>query len=55
MTGPSQDHIFLHSENPGQNIWNKTEESSKVEQDEKGLISIFACFSRLLPKFHLRK
>ena len=27
---------------PGQNIWNKTEKSSKIGQEKKGLISISA-------------
>ena len=30
--------------NPGQDIWNKTEKSSKTGQDKKSLISTFACF-----------
>ena len=30
--------------NPGQNIWNKIEKSSKTGQDKKSLISTFACF-----------
>ena len=29
---------------PGQGIWSKMEKSSKVGQDEKSLISTFACF-----------
>ena len=34
----------LPTYNPGQNIWNKLEKSSKTGQDEKSLISTFACF-----------
>ena len=30
--------------NPGQNIWNKIEKSSKTGQGKKSLISTFACF-----------
>ena len=30
--------------NPGQNIWNKIEKSSKTGEDKKSLISTFACF-----------
>ena len=30
--------------NPGQNIWNKIDKSSKTGQDKKSLISTFACF-----------
>ena len=30
--------------NPGQNVWNKIEKSSKTGQDKKSLISTFACF-----------
>ena len=30
--------------NPGQNIWNKIEKSSKTGQIKKSLISKFACF-----------
>ena len=30
--------------NPGQDIWNKIEKSSKTGQDKKSLISTFACF-----------
>ena len=35
---------FVFSHNPGQNIRNKIEKSSKTRQDEKSLISTFACF-----------
>ena len=34
----------LPTYNPGQNIWNKLEKSSKTGQDEKSLISTFVCF-----------
>ena len=30
--------------NPGQNIWNTIENSSKAGQDKKSLISNFVCF-----------
>ena len=30
--------------NPGQNIWNKIEKSSKTGQEKKSLKSTFACF-----------
>ena len=30
--------------NPGQNIWNKIEKSSKTGQERKSLISTFECF-----------
>ena len=30
--------------NPGQNIWNKTDLSSKTGQENKSLVSAFACF-----------
>ena len=30
--------------NPGQNIWNKMEESSKTGQEKKNLVSVFAYF-----------
>ena len=36
--------IFEFVYNPGQNIWNKIEKSSKTGQDKKSLISTFACF-----------
>ena len=43
-TGPSYDQKFVFSDNPGQNIWNKIEKSSKPGQDNKSLISTFAWF-----------
>ena len=42
--GPRKDQKFVCSDNPGQNIWNKIEKSSKTGQDKKSLISTFACF-----------
>ena len=36
--------------NPGQNIWNKIEKSSKTGQDKKSLISTFAYFSTATAK-----
>ena len=36
-------YIFKLIDNPGQNIWNKIEKSSKTGQDKKSLISTFAC------------
>ena len=36
--------------NPGQNIWNKLEESSKIGQ-EKSLISTSGCFLTALGEF----
>ena len=38
------DQEFTCSDNPGQNIWNKIEKSSKIGQDKKSLSSTFACF-----------
>ena len=46
---------FVCSENPGKKIWNKTDKSSKIEQDKKSLISTFACFWLSLPKCNLLK
>ena len=43
-TGPSYDQKFAFSDNPGGNIWNKIEKSSKMGQDRKILISTFAFF-----------
>ena len=34
----------FHIHNPGKNIWNKIEKSSKTGQAKKSLISTFACF-----------
>ena len=36
--------LILFIYNPGQNIWNKIEKSSKIGQEKKSLISTFACF-----------
>ena len=36
--------LDLLTYNPGQNIWNKIEKSSKTGQGKKSLISTFACF-----------
>ena len=36
--------------NPGQDIWNKIEKSSKTGQDKKSLISNFACFLTAIAK-----
>ena len=36
--------IAVVTYNPGQNIWNKIEKSSKTGQEKKSLISNFACF-----------
>ena len=40
----SSDQKLVCPDNPGQNIWNKIEKSSKIEKDKKNLITIFACF-----------
>ena len=42
--------IFIKTNNPGQNIWNKVEKSSKSGQDMKSLISTFACFLTTIAK-----
>ena len=36
--------------NPGQNIRNKIEKSGKTGQDEKSLVSTFACFLTAIAK-----
>ena len=36
--------------NPGQNMWNKIEKSSKTGQVKKSLISTFACFLSAIAK-----
>ena len=36
--------LNMSSYNPGQNIWNKIEKSSKIGQDKKSLRSTFALF-----------
>ena len=41
---------YLTIYNPGQNIWNRIEKSSKTGQDKKSLISTFACFSTAAAK-----
>ena len=41
---------YLTIYNPGQNIWNRIEKSSKTGQDKKSLISTFACFSTATAK-----
>ena len=43
-TVSSYDQRFVWSDNPGQNISNKIEKSSKTGQDKKSLISTFAYF-----------
>ena len=47
---PSYDQKFVCLENPGQNIWNKVDKSSKIGQDKKSLISTFACFFTVIAK-----
>ena len=37
-------------DNPGQNIWNEIEKSSKTGQDKKSLITTFACFLTAIAK-----
>ena len=37
-------------DNPGQNIWNKIEKSSKTGQGKKSLITTFACFLTAIAK-----
>ena len=41
--------------NPGQNIWNKIEKSSKTGQDKKSLISTFVCFLTATAKVYFLK
>ena len=43
-TGPSEDHKFVCSDNPGRGIWSGIEGSSKAGRGKGGLISTFACF-----------
>ena len=43
-TGPSYDKKFACSDNPGQNIWNQIEKSSKIGQDNNGLIILLSVF-----------
>ena len=47
--------MFSNNYNPGQNIWNKIEESSKTGQEKKSVISTFACFLTAIAKFNLWK
>ena len=49
-TGPSFDQRSVFSDNSGQNIWNKFEKSSKIEQKKQSLISAFACFLTAITK-----
>ena len=48
-------HESLHAYNPGQNIWNKIDESSKTGQDKKRLISTFSHFLNAIAKFNFWK
>ena len=41
---------LIETYNPGQNIWNKIEKSSKTRQEKKGLISTFARFCTAITK-----
>ena len=43
-TGLSKDKKFACSNNPRQNNWNKMEQSNKTGQEQKSLVSVFACF-----------
>ena len=43
-------NLHLGIYNPGQNIWNKIETSSKSEPGKKSFISIFACFLTAIAK-----
>ena len=43
-TGPSYDKKLAFPDNPGQDIKNKIEKSSKIKLDKKRLISTFAYF-----------
>ena len=42
--------MWWRNYNPGQNIWNKIEKSSKTEENEKSFISTFACFLTAIAK-----
>ena len=42
--------IVIGAKNPGQNIWNKVEKSSKIGQDYKNLVSDFAVFMNAIVK-----
>ena len=50
VTGTSKDKKFAYSNNPGQNVQNKTQYSSKTEQEKKSLVFIFACFLAAIGK-----
>ena len=41
---------FKQTYNPGQNIWNKLEKSSKIGQKKESLITTFACFLTAIAK-----
>ena len=49
-TGSICDQKFVWSDNPGQNIWNKIEKSSKIGQEKKSLISTFEGFLTAIAK-----
>ena len=49
-TGLSYDKNFACSNNPKQNIWNKTEKSSETGEEKITLVSIFACFLTAIAK-----
>ena len=48
--GSSYDQKFVCSHNPGENIWNKVQKSSKIRQDQKTLVSIFVYFLTTIAK-----
>ena len=43
-TGLSYEQKNVCADDPGQNIWDKIEKSSKTGQGKKSLISTFTCF-----------
>ena len=49
-TGSICDQKFVWLDNPGQNIWNKIEKSSKTGQEKKSLISTFEGFLTAIAK-----
>ena len=49
-TGLRYGQIFVCSDNPGQNIWQKVKKSSKIGQGFKNLLSNFACILRAIAK-----
>ena len=49
-TGLRKDKKFACSDDPGQNIWNKMEYSSKTGQEIKNLASVFPCFLAAIRK-----